>query len=143
MPDSIGYCHSNAHSKIGLPPVTDEPFVFCYLKKTAFVIASQEIHVTGGRSSTLWKSKHQVFQKTETIIKGLIKVCFTFVRAAQNSRYLISFYYFQFSFYLFFLSPYFEKHLDFCSLLYRLRDSSAAGEGTERTIFFSRRYPLS
>ena len=76
------------------------------------------------------------------MIKGLIKVCFTFVRAAQNSRYLISFYYFQFSFYLFFLSPYFEKHLDFCSLLYRFRDSSAAGAGTEGTIF-SRRYSLS
>ena len=108
---------------------------FVTMKKAAFVIASQEIHVTSSRSATLWKSKHQVFSKTETIIKGLIKVCLTFFRAAQTSRYLISFYYFHF-FYLFFLRPYFEKHLDFCSLLYRLRDSSAAGAGTERTIFF-------
>ena len=49
----MGYCHSNAHLKIGLPPVTDEPFVFCYYEKTAFVIALQEIHVTSGRSATL------------------------------------------------------------------------------------------
>ena len=114
---------------------------FVIMKKAAFVIVSQEIHDTSGRSATLWTSKHQIFKKTETIIKGRIKVCFAFVRAAQNSRYLISFYYFHFSFYLFFLRPYFEKHLDFCSLLYRLRDSSAAGAGTEKTIF-SHRYPL-
>ena len=138
----MGYCHSNAHLKIGLPPVTDEPFVFCYYEKTAFVIASQKIHVTSSRSATLWKSKHQVFSKTETIIKGLIKVCLTFFRAAQTSRYLISFYYFHF-FYLFFLRPYFEKHLDFCGLLYRLRDSSAAGTGTEKTIFFPPLDPVS
>ena len=105
----------------------------CY-KKTAFVIASQEIHVTSGRSATLWKSKHQVFSKKETIIEGLIKVCFTFVRAAQisvtSSHFIIS---------IFFTVSFFvliSRNTSIFEACYRLRDSSAAGAGTEGTIFF-------
>ena len=59
------------------------------------------------------KASIKFSQKRKTIIEGLIKVCFTFFRAAQNSRYLISFCYFHFLLFFSFLRPYFEKHLDF------------------------------
>ena len=66
-------------------------------------------------SIKFWKKKKKKEKRNEEL-KGL-KVWFTFVRVAQNSRHLIQFYYFHyFFFYYFVVCPYFEKHLDFCTL---------------------------
>ena len=138
----MGYWHSNAHLKTGLPPVTDEPFVFCYYEKKQLLLLRHKKYMLLAVEVLHYEKASVKFSKTRRQwLRDLSKSALHLLELRKTpvtwSHFIISIFFL----YLFFLRPYFEKHLDFCSLLYRLRDRSAyaAGAGTEGTIF-SRRY---